>query len=74
MVNLKQIKVTLSNLGVETDKVDDAIKALEELNSVLDEKEVKGKDVLDQMLGCMLGIEQIIGNDEGQNNRGRYGR
>ena len=74
MVNLKQLKYTLGNLGIESGKVDIAVSALEELGESLEKITVQGREAIDQMLGCMMGIEQIIGNDEGQNNRGRYGR
>ena len=71
MVNLKQIKSTLENLGVETEKVDAAISALEEQLSALNVISVNGRDIIDQMLGCMMGIEQILGIDEQNQNHGR---
>lgn len=70
MVNLKQVKVTLANLGVSSEKVDEAFSALEALLKELDTISVQGRDTIDQMLGCMMGIEQILGVDE-QNQPGR---
>ena len=70
MVNLKQIKITLDNLGVSSAKVEEAFSALEEQLNELNGISVQGRDTLDQMLGCMMGIEQILGIDE-QNQPGR---
>lgn len=64
MANLKQLKFTLNNLGIESGKVDVAISALEEVSESLEKITVQGREEIDQMLGCMMGIEQIIGNEE----------
>lgn len=64
MANLKQLKFTLNNLGIESGKVDVAISALEEVSESLEKITVQGREAIDQMLGCMMGIEQIIGNEE----------
>ena len=64
MANLKQLKFTLTNLGIESGKVDVAISALEEVSESLEKITVQGREAIDQMLGCMMGIEQIIGNEE----------
>ena len=64
MANLKQLKFTLNNLGIESSKVDVAISALEEVSESLEKITVQGREAIDQMLGCMMGIEQIIGNEE----------
>lgn len=64
MANLKQLKYTLGNLGIESGKVDVAISALEEVSESLEKITVQGREAIDQMLGCMMGIEQIIGNEE----------
>ena len=66
MANLKQLKFTLGVLGIDSEKVDVATEALTELAQMLEDIPVKGRDVVDQMLGCMMGIEQIIGNEEAQ--------
>lgn len=73
MANLKQLKFTLESIGQNSDKVDTAIAALEELSEALENISVKGRDAVDQMLGCMMGIEQIIGNEDQSNNR-RFNR
>ena len=64
MANLKQLKFTLNNLGIESGEVDIAISALEEVGESLERITVQGREAIDQMLGCMMGIEQIIGNEE----------
>lgn len=64
MVNLKQLKITLESLGQKTDKVGVAIAALEELANDLESVSVTGRDAVDQMLGCMMGIEQILGKED----------
>lgn len=64
MANLKQLKFTLNNLGIESGKVDIAISALEEVSESLEKITVQGREAIDKMLGCMMGIEQIIGNEE----------
>lgn len=64
MANLKQLKYTLGNLGLSSEKVDAAMTALEELGEALEEISVKGREQIYQLLGCMMGIEQIIGNEE----------
>ena len=69
MVNLKQLKFTLESIGQKSDKVDTAIASLEELGASLENVSVKGRDAVDQMLGCMMGIEQIIGNEDQSNSR-----
>ncbi len=73
MVNLKQLKFTLESIGQKSDKVDTAIASLEELGASLENVSVKGRDAVDQMLGCMMGIEQIIGNEDQSNSR-RFNR
>lgn len=74
MANLKQLKYTLDSIGQKTDKVDTAISALEELSATLENVSVKGRDAVDQMLGCMMGIEQIIGNEDQSNTSRRFTR
>ena len=64
MANLKQLKYTLGNLGLGSEKVDVAMTALEELGESLENITVQGREAIDQILGCMMGIEQIIGNEE----------
>lgn len=70
MANLKQVKYTLENLDViDGDKslkyVDTAIESLETAKEALNTISVRGRTNLDQLLGCMLGIDMILGiNDE----------
>ena len=71
MANLKQLKFTLDSLGIESNNVDVAISALENLSGALNDVPVKGREAVDQMLGCMMGIDEILGNNE-QKNSGRY--
>lgn len=69
MVTLKLLIPALITLGVSADKVNEAIDALEQLLSELDEVEVKGRQNVDTLLGCMMAIDAIIGNrKDGENN------
>ena len=63
MVNLKQIKITLLNLGIDASKIDDSISSLEQMREDLNAIPVQGRDIIDNMLGCMMGIEQILGKE-----------
>ena len=69
MANLKQVKYTLENLDIidgdnSTTYVVQAIEALEAASEALNTIAVRGKDNLDQLLGCMLGIDMILGKAE----------
>ena len=66
MVSLKQIAVALISLGVNEHHINEAIEALTHLLIELDEVEVKGRQSVDTLLGCMMAIEAIIGK-EGEN-------
>lgn len=68
MVTLKQLIPALISLGVSEEKINEAIGALEQLLSQLDEVEVKGRQKVDTLLGCMMAIEAIIGKDGGEVN------
>ena len=63
-INLKNILAALVSLGIKDGEVADAIDSLESLLAKLDEVEVKGRQNVDTLLGCMLAIEAIIGKDE----------
>lgn len=68
MVNLKQVKYTLEHLDIidgdkSTQYVDDAITALETAAEALNTIGVRGKENLDRLLGIMLGIDMILGNN-----------
>lgn len=66
MVTLKQLIPALITLGVDTKRIDEAITALSCLLTALDDVEVKGRQQVDTLLGCMMAIEAIIGK-EGEN-------
>ena len=68
MVSLKQIAVALISLGVSKEHIELAIEELRVLLAELDEVEVKGRQNVDTLLGCMMAIEAIIGKDGGEVN------
>lgn len=63
-VTLKQLIPALISLGVDKSKANEAIHALQDLLTELDEVEVKGRQKVDTLLGCMLAIEAIIGDKQ----------
>lgn len=67
MVNLKQLIPALACVGVDAEHIEAAIAELTILLAELDEVEVKGRQSVDTLLGCMMAIEAIIGKD-GENN------
>lgn len=66
MVSLLQLSPALETLGVRDEHINNAVIELRALLSKLDEVEVKGRQRVDTLLGCMLAIEAIIGK-EGDN-------
>lgn len=66
MVSLKQLIPCLNSFGVGDERVKNAINELNEVLHDLDFVEVKGRQQVDIMLGCMMAIEAIIGG--GENN------
>lgn len=68
MVSLKQIADALISLGVSEQHIGLAIEELRGLLAKLDEVEVKGRQNVDTLLGCMMAIEAIIGKDGGEVN------
>ena len=68
MVTLKQLIPALISLGVSAEHIDLAIAELRGLLAELDEVEVKGRQKVDTLLGCMMAIESIIGKDGGEVN------
>lgn len=66
MVTLKQLIPALISIGVSEQHIDLAITELRGLLAELDEVEVKGRQKVDTLLGCMMAIEAIIGK-EGEN-------
>lgn len=68
MVSLKQLIPALISLGVSAELIEEAILKLQEMLTNLDEVEVKGRQKVDTLLGCMIAIEAIIGKDGGEVN------
>lgn len=66
MVTLKQLIPALISLGVSVEKINEVINVLTDVLIGLDEVEVKGRQKVDTLLGCMMAIEAIIGK-EGEN-------
>ena len=66
-VTLKQLIPALVSLGVKTENIYAAINELQNLLVALDEVEVKGRQNVDTLLGCMMALESIIGKD-GESN------
>ena len=70
MVSLKLLIPALITLGVDTSKVDEAINTLNDLLASLDDVEVKGRQNVDTLLGCMMALDAIIGNKRGGDENG----
>lgn len=64
MISLYKIKIALGQLGADSQKIDDATTKLTELLADLDEITVKGRDNVDTLLGCMMAVEAIIGDEK----------
>lgn len=64
MVTLKQLIPALISIGVSAEHVELAINELLALLAELDEVEVKGRQNVDTLLGCMMAIESIIGKED----------
>lgn len=67
MVTLKLLIPALTSLGVSAEHIELAIAELHSLLTELNEVEVKGRQKVDTLLGCMMAIESIIGKDGGEN-------
>lgn len=69
MVTLRQIYSAIDSLDCTGDKdavleqLSSAIDALEDAIKSMDELTVKGRNSVDTLLGCMMAVEQIIGED-----------
>lgn len=63
---LKQIEKTLEKIECEGEKptIDAAMKAMWNIHSALNRLKVSGRDNIDMLFGCMMAIEQIIGEEE----------
>ena len=64
MVTLKQLIPALISLGVSEHHIELVIAELNALLAELEEVEVKGRQKLDTLLGCMMAIEAIIGEKQ----------
>lgn len=64
MITLKQIIPALNCLGVSAEHIEKAIEELHGLLAELDEVEVKGRQNVDTLLGCMMALEAIIGEKQ----------
>ena len=64
MITLKQLIPALISLGVSTEHIEAAMADLRGLLAELDEVEVKGRQNVDTLLGCMMAIEAIIGDKQ----------
>lgn len=60
-ITIMHLIPSLLSLGVDASKATEAIGLLKELLAQLDEVEVKGREKVDTLLGCMMAIEAIIG-------------
>ena len=67
MITLKQLIPALACVGADAEHIEAAIAELTILLAELDEVEVKGRQSVDTLLGCMMAIEAIVGKD-GENN------
>ena len=67
-ITLKQLLPALISIGADATLVTEAIKYLREMLEQLDNIEVKGREKVDTLLGCMMAIEAIIGKDGGEAN------
>lgn len=62
-INLRNLIPSLLSVGADASKATEAIGLLKELLAQLDEVEVKGREKVDTLLGCMMAVESIIGKD-----------
>lgn len=63
-ITLKQIIPALISIGVSTEHIEAAMSELRGLLAELDEVEVKGRQSVDTLLGCMMAIDAIIGEKQ----------
>lgn len=63
MITLKQLISALTSLGVDAAHIETAIENLRCLQHELDEVEVKGRTKVDTLLGCMMALDAIIGEE-----------
>lgn len=63
-ITLKQIIPALISIGVSTEHIEAAMAELRGLLAELDEVEVKGRQSVDTLLGCMMALDAIIGEKQ----------
>lgn len=63
MISLKQIMSALDSLDINADHIAIATAELQMLQGELDDVSVKGRQKIDTLLGCMMAIDAIIGED-----------
>lgn len=63
-ITLKQLIPALISLGVSEQHIELAIDELRGLLAELEEVEVKGRQKLDTLLGCIMALEAIIGEQK----------
>ena len=69
-ISLLKLKAALEKIdgdgwdGKTINYVMDAMDSLKALNESLENVSVKGRDNIDVMLGCMMSIDSIIGEEE----------
>ena len=61
MISLKQLIPALQSLGISAEHIELAIAELDGLLAELDDVEVKGRQQVDTLLGCMMALDAIIG-------------
>lgn len=70
MITLRQIYSAIDSLKCGGDKdavleqLSSAIDVLEDAIKSMDEFTVKGRNSVDTLLGCMMAVEQIIGDEK----------
>lgn len=64
MVSLVKVKAAAYELGIDITHAEKAIVELRDFLDVLDGVSVKGRDNVDTLLGCMMAVEQIIGDEK----------
>ena len=70
-ITLKQLIPALISIGVSTEHIEAAMAELRGLLAELDEVEVKGRQKVDTLLGCMMTLDAIIGDEKGGEASGR---
>lgn len=64
MVSLLKVKAAAYELGIDITHAEKAIVELRDFLDVLNDVSVKGRDNVDTLLGCMMAVEAIIGDEK----------